>query len=251
MAGDKYQRFYGLRFEDFRRMSQDTTLSVHERAGFPDEIRAGKEQLILNDLLAKLPPLAAKGKTVLDIGSGFGPLAIRIIRHCESSAHKLVLVDAAEILAQVPDSPAVTKCAAYYPECPEILEAYANKVDCILCYSVFHYIFVEANVWRFLDESLRLLAPGGHFLIGDIPNISKRKRFLSSDAGISFHRAYMQTDKSPDVRFNTVEPDTIDDSVVIALLSRARLQGYDAYVLPQAKDLPMGNRREDVLIVRP
>jgi hypothetical protein len=39
--------------------------------------------------------------------------------------------------------------------------------------------------------------------------------------------------------------------VVFALLQRARLAGFDAYVLPQDPALPMANRREDVLIIRP
>lgn len=246
-----YERFAELRYEDFRRMSTDPSLSLYEKAGFPDELRAGKEQVILSDLLAKLPPLAARGKTVFDIGPGVSPLATAIIRHCEESGHNLVLIDAPEILNQLPDSSMVQKRAAYYPECAELLRTFAGRVDCILCYSVFHYVFVESNVWRFLDESLRLLAPGGHFLVGDIPNASKRKRFLSSDAGVAFHKGFIQTQDPPDVQFNKVEPGVIDDTVVIALVSRARLHGCDAYILPQADELPMANRREDVLIVRP
>ena len=61
----------------------------------------------------------------------------------------------------------------------------------------------------------------------------------------------LATDEPPDVRFNNLEPGVIDDSVVAAVLSRARLQGYDAYVMPQSPDLPMANRREDILIIRP
>jgi hypothetical protein len=38
---------------------------------------------------------------------------------------------------------------------------------------------------------------------------------------------------------------------VLALLARARAQGFHAWVLPQDAALPMGNRREDVLIRKP
>ena len=48
-------------------------------------------------------------------------------------------------------------------------------------------------------------------------------------------------------------PDTgkIDDAVVFEILERARESGFDAYVAPQPDELPMANRREDILIVRP
>ena len=43
----------------------------------------------------------------------------------------------------------------------------------------------------------------------------------------------------------------IDDAVVFSILGRARAAGFDAYVVPQAPDLPMANRREDILIMSP
>ena len=61
----------------------------------------------------------------------------------------------------------------------------------------------------------------------------------------------MNTQSLPEVRFNTLDRHKIDDSVILSLLNRARSQGFDAYVLPQRPDLPMANRREDVLIRRP
>jgi hypothetical protein len=60
----------------------------------------------------------------------------------------------------------------------------------------------------------------------------------------------MHTDDDPDVTFNVLEPGQIDDTVIIGLVLRARLAGFDAFVLPQAPDLPMANRREDVLVTR-
>ena len=61
----------------------------------------------------------------------------------------------------------------------------------------------------------------------------------------------MKTKDRPRVEFNTIEHDQVDDAVVFSLLQRARAQGFDAYVLPQKVNLPMANRREDILIVRP
>lgn len=88
-------------------------------------------------------------------------------------------------------------------------------------------------------------------LIGDIPNVSKRKRFFASEAGIKFHQSFMQTDEIPDVDFRSVEFNRIDDAVLLGVIMRARAQGCDAYWLPQAEGLPMANRREDLLIAKP
>jgi hypothetical protein len=130
-----------------------------------------------------------------------------------------------------------------------LIADYAGRVDVLLSYSVLHYIFVESSIWAFLDTSLEMLGHGGEMLIGDIPNVSKRKRFFSSPQGIASHRAFTgDATAIPEVEFNRVQPHLIDDSVVLGLASRARLAGCDAYIVPQGPDLPMANRREDLLI---
>jgi hypothetical protein len=131
-----------------------------------------------------------------------------------------------------------------------LINRYLGKVDIILVYSVLQYVFLEGNVWDFFDKALTLLAPGGQLLIGDIPNISKRKRFFSSENGKAFHKKLIGFDESPIVEFNRIEEHQIDDSVLISLLLRARFQGFNSYLLPQNLNLPMANRREDLLIIR-
>lgn len=232
-------------------MATDNELSPHEKIGFPDAYREGKASRIFVDILHKLAPLDAENQTILDIGPGCSDLPLILIEHCKKHGHHLNLIDSAEMLAHLPDSSFISKWEAYYPACPELFEQLSGQVNAILCYSVFHYIFTESNIWRFIDHSLGLLAPGGQMLIGDIPNVSKRKRFFSSAAGIQYHRAFTGKDEVPHVQFNIAEPDQIDDAVVLAILQRARTAGCDAYVLPQSPDLPMANRREDILITKP
>lgn len=248
---DKYARFAKLGFDDFRALAGDDSLTPNEKVGFPESYRAQKEGAILADLIAKLPALGEKNRTVIDIGPGCGDLARTFLAHCEAQGHELVLIDSGEMLAHLPDSENVKKLAAYYPQCPQLFEDYAGKVDAIVVYSVFQYVFAEGNAWDFVDRSLTLLAPGGRLLLGDIPNISRRKRFFASDTGVRFHQAFTQTNEVPEVVFNALEMGQIDDSVVLAIVARARLAGFDAYVMPQADDLPMANRREDILIIRP
>jgi hypothetical protein len=238
-------------YEDFRLMALDPSLSAHEKIGFPDSYRNGYEQAIFEDILEKLPDLKERQKHVLDIGPGCAGLPRLLIDHCVAQGHSILLVDSAEMLSLLPDGTAVTKIAGRYPDCHEALAEWRGKVDALLCYSVFHYVFVEANIWRFLDLSIELLAPGGRMLIGDIPNVSKRKRFFASERGIRFHQEFMNTGDVPQVDFRAVEPDRIDDAVILGLLMRARAQGCDAYWLPQPPALPMANRREDIVVVKP
>lgn len=250
MSSPKPQ-FDGIGYADFRRMATDPALSPNERIGFPDAYRQGFDAAIHEDICAKLPNLRRQGMTVLDIGPGCAGLPRLLVDECAARGHQLLLVDSPEMLAQLPDAPHVRKIAGFYPDCMEPAPEWTGKVDAIVCYSVFHYIFVEAKFWRFLDLSLKLLAPGGQMLIGDIPNVSKRKRFFSSEAGIRFHQDFMKTTEVPQVRWAEVEDDRIDDAVILGVIMRARAQGCDAYWMPQPAGLPMANRREDIVIHKP
>lgn len=243
--------FANIGFEDFRRLAQDETLSKFERIGFPDTYRKGYEEAIFADIQSKLTLLGGSGKKVLDIGPGCSDLPGMLIECCRTQGHALTLIDSAEMLAHLPDDFFIHKVPALYPNCPEFLVANPQEIDVILCYSVLHYVFIDVAFFRFLDASLSLLAPGGQFLIGDIPNISKRKRFFASDTGVRFHQNFMKTDEKPVVDFNCVEPDQIDDAVILSILQRARAAGFNSYVIPQDPALPMANRREDILIFRP
>jgi len=251
MSDDRFKKFLDIGFEDFRRMAQDESLSQYEKIGFPDEYRKGNEQAIFDDILSKLDNLSAAKKTVLDIGPGCSDLPRMLIDLCCEHGHTLLLVDSAEMLIHLPDSNLVRKIPGCYPNCSGLFQEYSGNVDVILCYSVLHYIFAESNLWEFFDRSLELLGHGGQMLIGDIPNVSKRKRFFSSETGLNFHKQFTGKDEAPNVDFHAIEHKKIDDSVIMAMLFRARSAGFDAYIMPQRSHLPMANRREDLLITRP
>jgi hypothetical protein len=246
------QRFQNLDYEGFRELAQDATLSAHEKIGFPNSYREGREEAIFSDIRRKLTNLEKTKQVVIDIGPGCSSLAKMFIEFCISRGHELLLVDSPEMLDLLPEYNLVTKFPAYYPdECGELIDTWKGKVDILLTYSVFHYVFAEGNVFSFFDHSLSLLAPQGQMLIGDIPNLSKRKRFFSSHKGVRFHQDYTGTQEVPIVRYGQLEQGEIDDSVLTGLISRARAMGFDGYWLPQDESLPMANRREDILIQRP
>lgn len=247
---DRYSRFSKLTFDSFRKMAKDDSLSRYEKIGFPDEYRMHKETDIFRDLVSKLSNLSLEGKTVVDIGSGCSDLPGLLIQNAKTHRQKIVMIDSEEMLSHLENEVHVEKVAAYFPQCKDVLEKYSEKIDVIIIYSVVQYIFAEGNIWNFFDSALKLLAPGGQLLIGDIPNISKRKRFFSSEAGIKFHKDFLKTEELPKVGFNQIEEGQIDDAVVLSLIARARAQGFNAYIVPQPTLLPMANRREDILILR-
>lgn len=247
----KKHNLSNLMFDDFKRLAKDQSLSKYERIGFPDEYRKDKEEIIFADISSKLSNLDQDGKVVLDIGPGCSDLPLILIDLCRTRGHQLHLVDSAEMLSLLPTDSFIHKNDALFPNCPELIESLRERVDIMLCYSVLQYVFLETSLFRFLDFSLSMLAPGGQMLIGDIPNISKRKRFFSSKNGIQFHQQFMNTEELPIIEFNKIEENQIDDAVIFSLLQRARAQGFDAYVLPQNCNLPMANRREDILFLRP
>lgn len=252
MDNKTYELFKTLTYEGFKTLATDETRSCYEKIGFPDSYRQGKEQAIFRDIVHKLPLLQQSEKVVVDIGCGCSEIPLMLIELCRKNNHELVLIDSAEMLNLIPDSPGVRKISGYYPtECPRFINEYTEKVDVIICYSVLHYIFNESNLFAFLDNSLNLLHDGGQFLIGDIPNISKRKRFFNSRNGIRFHQKFMNTAAIPQVTFNNIEAGEIDDAVIFSILQRCRMSGFDAYVVPQPEELPMANRREDIVINRP
>lgn len=239
-------------FEDFKRFASDESLTQYERIGFPDSYRKGFEEKIFTDILGKLTNLNSKKKRVLDIGPGCSDLPKYLINTCRENDHTLWLIDSQEMLNHLPDLLFINKISGLYPtECLKFINSMRGILDVILCYSVLHYILIDTAFFRFIDTSLLLLAPSGQLLIGDIPNISKRKRFFASETGIRFHQEFMKTTENPVVDFNKIEEDQIDDSVIFSILQRARISGFDAYVVPQNPALPMANRREDILIIRP
>jgi hypothetical protein len=247
MSIDKFRNSY--RYEDFKSLAGDPTLSKYEKIGFPDSYRAGKEEVIFDDIVAKLKIRNKADQVFLDIGPGCSDLPQLLHKYALSNGCKILLVDSQEMLDQMPGNVTSSRFAGRFPDdVPHLLTTYQNSIDYIVTYSTLLCIFYDACIYKFLDAAVSLLKAGGVLLVGDVPNISKRKRFFSSEAGKQFHKEFMKTDEDPVVEHAKLEPGQIDDGVIFGILQRYRGFGYDTMLLPQNDALPFANRREDILI---
>jgi SAM-dependent methyltransferase len=223
--------------------SQSSTVKAGRR-----NIQAAAERRIPADVSAKLE--IAPTKSLLEIGCGPGAILGALAG------------DVATAVGQ--DHPAVVEEARKrcrgdvrfisggFPE-----TRISERFDCVLVYSVLHYLPDMASIMNFVDAATELLRPGGRLLLGDIPNKDKMARFKASEAGRAFDREWqLQADAEriqgdPLAVFNDVAMiGALDDEGVLAVLRRCRAKGLNAFVLPQPPGLPFGHTREDILIVR-
>ena len=244
--------FRDLDYEGFRRLASKTGLSIYNRIGFPDEYRERYEEAIFADVLRKIPLLNEPGKVILDIGPGCSKLPEFLIDHCRRLEHKLIFADSAEMLDLLPQEKFIRKIEGPFPDTVKSVgEVAGDGVDVVICYSVLQYIFVDFDLRVFAEALMSLLRPGGQVLLGDIPNVSKRRRFFSSEQGRAAHRAFTGRDELPTDLAIESEDGKLNDAVLLEFIARFRKMGADAYVVPQASDLPMANRREDILVYKP
>jgi hypothetical protein len=242
-------RFKDLNFDDFRRLAEEPGISQNQRIGFPDSYRDGFTDDILEDICFKLPMLAASNATVVDIGPGCSELSEKLISLCARHHHKLVLVDSTEMLNLLPDAAFITKVPGRFPENIELLTSLLpGGANTVLCYSVLHYMLQDFEVNEISNSVAKLLRDDGRALLGDIPNISKRKRFFSSSEGRAFHREYTGTDEDPTDLLNEQEEGKITDRTLEEFITCFHRYGLTAKVIEQGTRLPMANRREDLLI---
>lgn len=248
---NKIEKLSDLDFNKFKALATDESLSRYEKIGFFNHFREGKESLIWEDIQSKVLSLKEEGIRILDIGPGCSDLPFMLLKNAEEKKQQVVLIDSEEMLNQLPDFPFCEKFSAMFPnETKQWSKENANAFDAIICYSVLHYIAIESSVELFVETVCDILAPGGFALIGDIPNVSKRNRFFDSEEGIRFHQKNNGPNTFPEINWNEKKPGEFNDDDVFNLLKMARSRGVEAFVLPQKNELPMANRREDILFVK-
>ncbi len=186
---------------------------------------------------------------VIDIGCGSGVLLIPLsglVRTVTGVDHR----DVIESLQRRFSSPSVTLIGGDFLELN-----IQRKFSAAIAYGVVNYVSTADELYAFVDKATDLLAPDGRLLIGDIPNRDKKRRFLLTEAGRAFDerwRKQMADVQQIGLPTGRVDEDLLvfTDEVVLKLVHRLRLNGLNAYVLPQPPQLPFGWTREDILVSR-
>jgi SAM-dependent methyltransferase len=230
----------------------DIGADATEQAGrLPSQVRA--ERLIIADLEAKLA--LAPPSRLLEIGCGPGNLLIPLSFRVE----RAVGIDHPGVIARARARYQARNVEWIAGEFPNV--RVEGQFDAILMYSVLQYqVGMDAAI-AFCERAAAMLPSGGRLLIGDMPNVDRKRRFLASDFGKAFEAEWRskqavesQTPRKAnlvDVFSGATSLGGFTDADVLHLLTHFRAAGLHTYVLPQPPDLPFGHTREDVLLVKP
>ena len=214
-------------------------------------IQRRAERLIVMDVARKLD--IGPDDRLLEIGCGPGNLLIPLSFMVQSA----VGIDHPNVCTflhkRFTDPKIQTIDCNFLDYEPSVGEMY----DKVLMYGVVSTLSDHEEAIEFIDKAVGLVAAGGRFLLGDIPNIDRKQRFLQSEFGNSFEaewqelmacapQASQQSELSTDE--SVFQP---NDHFVLSLMKRYRERGYDTFVLAQPPDLPFGYTREDLLVRRP
>lgn len=240
-----------ISFERYGRLAMlDLSYTEMSERGL-STIAAQKKALV--DIMAKLD--LQPEDQCLEIGCGVGNMLIPLsyfVGHMSGIDHENCL----EIVKKRCSADNITLIPGNFLA----LDPGKETFDKILVYSVLQYLSRE-QLFSFVDKALGLLRTGGKMLLGDLPNNSLRERFLASPSGKKFEEEWRKkyaANRHSDIYIKAAqqaEPDpenvAFDDALVLELVAYLRDSGVHASILPQPRDLPFGNSREDILVTRP
>lgn len=251
---DDYQKRSVESFTKLTRETDDDTLLAARYL-----VDAGKEKDIWNDIVSKMRPV--KKERLLDIGCGCGGLTKVILRETASLGLDLYMMDIPAVidkLSKNADKQFIDRVKIFkgiFPwETPK--EIFDKAYDMVLLYSVIQY---SEKPFDIIEAAVKLLAPGGRALFGDIPNVSKKGRFLSSDRGRHFESIYRNVpleqipiykDQEDFIDKSMGQNKKINDALFLKVLKHYRSKGYNAFLIPEPETLPFFHTREDLIIER-
>lgn len=235
-------------FESYGQIALGTHLRTEYNGRYGNQAEA--ERLIVRDVIAKLR--IDPTDTLLDIGCGMGTTLVPLSMMVAES----VGIDHPNVVA---------KLGSQFPGAPfkliggDFLEVkLERKFSCIVAYSVLNSMSSREALFRFVDKALGLLSDDGRLLFSDLPNADKKRRFLESERGRAFDRAWKAqmaaSTQVPSTPISSVPAGPMlvyDDALVTEMVLHIRRKGLHAYLLDQPQNLPFGNSREDVLVVAP
>lgn len=213
------------------------------------KVQASAERLIVGDIKKKLA--ISPEDNILEIGCGIGNLLAPISFMVNTATG----IDNQSVV----DNFIITNKRSNICLIGSNFLEYTNTsylYDKILIYSVLHCLSNIEEAILFCKKALAMLRPGGLMLIGDIPNIDLKKRFLSSERGMKFRDEWEEKMKA-DSNMNKfaelkLEKDPSlfdpDDKSLDQIKQCLQDKGATVYSLPQPNELPFGNTRHDLLV---
>jgi ubiquinone/menaquinone biosynthesis C-methylase UbiE len=236
-------------FDAYGKLSRSNVSSVELSGRY--QFQEDAMRRIVLDVVDKLQ--IAPSSRVLDIGCGPGNLLIPL----SFLTQEAVGIDHPEVIAR--NQARFSAANVRWVEGPFQSGMDLGSFDCILIYSVLQCLPTLDDVKKFLDSAVELLPSGGRCLVGDMSNADKKRRFQNSSSGRAFEREWQRvaSAKSEEVAqiadaFRDLKSvGNFSDADIVDLTLRYRERGFHAYILPQPSDLPFGQTREDILIVKP
>ena len=207
---------------------------------------SGLEKGIFNDIKIKLN--LKKDDKLLDIGCGCGPLVDLLIKYCNKKKIHLTLCDIPDVID------ILKKKYLKYKNIHFLNGEFQNikfkkKFNKILCYSVIQCV----NKPRiFYKKILDILTVDGKVLVGDLPNVNRKYRFLKSSFGKKFEEKRLKKK----IKFNdlqaflkiTKQNKLINDRFIEYILRYSKKKGRNCFLMKQSNKLPFSYTREDILI---
>ncbi len=237
-----------ISFKNYSHIASLSNMSNTEVAGrFAFQQEA--ERKILSDLLVKLD--LEVSDSLLEIGCGPGNLLVPLSGFCDKAAG-------------IDNEAAITRLKNRFAKDAELtcipgnfleMNLPTSHFDKILIYGVLQYLSNRDEVLDFIGRALSILKPGGRMLLGDLPNISKKSRFVNSESGREIAKNWAEQIKDAGGKhpLEKMESDsqliTFDDALVLDLIAFIRGKGFESFLLPQPLGLPFGGSREDILVV--
>lgn len=204
-------------------------------------------RLIVPDLVQKLS--LKPTDSLLDIGCNCGQITIPMSFLCK----RVVGIDGgviARLRERITGIDNIFTIEGDFREVP-----IDEKFDCILIYSVLVYMDSYEEKLNFILKAADLLKPGGRLLVGDVINVSTKKRFENSEYFCIVDEEYKkyknkmsEDDKNKSQNHGPLLENILDDEMLMRLLLDIRRAGYESFILPQDKDMPFGYTRQDILV---
>lgn len=229
----------------YKKLAKSNKVLASEKAGRYKKHK-GLEKLIFKDITKKLT--LKKKDTFLDIGCGCGPLTDLLVDFCQTKKISLTLCDIPPIIKILKKKYKKLRNIDYISNEFQKVK-FKNKYNKILCYSVIQCVDLPLF---FSKKLIFLLSKNGKALIGDIPNINKKFRFLQSIYGKNYekknYKNIINYKNFNQYKKLTLQNKKINDDFVLKVLHYARNIDKTAYVVNQNKKLPFSFTREDILV---